>query len=54
MFGGYGILVSNPARDQAHGSILAISTEEFDRTMKTNIYAPFWLIKAALPHLAPG
>ena len=23
-------------------------------TMKTNIYAPFWLIKAALPHLKPG
>jgi NAD(P)-dependent dehydrogenase (short-subunit alcohol dehydrogenase family) len=22
--------------------------------MKTNIYAPFWIIKAALPHLAPG
>ena len=22
--------------------------------MKTNIYAPFWIIKAALPHLKPG
>ena len=26
----------------------------FDATMKTNIYAPFWIIKAALPHLKPG
>ena len=34
--------------------ILDISSEEFDATMKTNIYAPFWIIKAALPHLMPG
>jgi NAD(P)-dependent dehydrogenase (short-subunit alcohol dehydrogenase family) len=52
--GGLDILVSNAARQQAHASILDISTEEFDKTMKTNIYAPFWLIKAALPHLAAG
>jgi len=52
--GGLDILVSNAARQQTHESILDISTEEFDWTMKTNIYAPFWLIKAALPHLKPG
>jgi NAD(P)-dependent dehydrogenase (short-subunit alcohol dehydrogenase family) len=32
----------------------AISTEQFDWTMKTNIYAPFWIIKAALPSMSPG
>ena len=52
--GGLDILVSNAARQQTHESILDISTEEFDWTMKTNIYAPFWIIKAALPHLKPG
>jgi len=52
--GGLDILVSNAARQQANQSILDISTEEFDQTMKTNIYAPFWIIKAALPHLQPG
>jgi NAD(P)-dependent dehydrogenase (short-subunit alcohol dehydrogenase family) len=52
--GGLDILVSNAGRQQAHASILDISTEQFDWTMKTNIYAPFWIIKAALPHLEPG
>ena len=52
--GGLDIVVSNAARQQAHQSISDITTEEFDKTMKTNIYAPFWIIKAALPHLAAG
>jgi NAD(P)-dependent dehydrogenase (short-subunit alcohol dehydrogenase family) len=52
--GGLDILVNNAGRQQSHASILDISTEQFDWTMKTNIYAPFWIIKAALPHLAPG
>jgi NAD(P)-dependent dehydrogenase (short-subunit alcohol dehydrogenase family) len=52
--GGLDILVSNAGRQQTHASILDITTEQFDWTMKTNIYAPFWIIKAALPHLKPG
>ncbi len=52
--GGLDIVVSNAGRQQQRASILDITTEEFDATMKTNIYAPFWIIKAALPHLAPG
>lgn len=52
--GGLDILVLNAARQQAHDSILDISSEDFDATIKTNIYAPFWMLKAALPHLKPG
>ena len=52
--GGLDILVMNAGRQQARQSILDVSSEDFDATMKTNIYAPFWIIKAALPHLKPG
>jgi NAD(P)-dependent dehydrogenase (short-subunit alcohol dehydrogenase family) len=52
--GGLDIVVCNAGRQQAKPSILDITTEEFDATMKTNIYAPFWIIKAALPHLKAG
>ncbi|WP_443947038.1 SDR family oxidoreductase [Pedobacter sp. AW1-32] len=52
--GGLDLLVSNAARQQTHESILDISSAQFDWTIKTNIYAPFWIIKAALPYLKPG
>ena len=52
--GGLDIVVCNAARQQTRASILDVSSEDFDATMKTNIYAPFWIIKAALPHLKPG
>jgi NAD(P)-dependent dehydrogenase (short-subunit alcohol dehydrogenase family) len=52
--GGLDIVVCNAGRQQSKPSILDISSEDFDSTMKTNIYAPFWIIKAALPHLQPG
>jgi NAD(P)-dependent dehydrogenase (short-subunit alcohol dehydrogenase family) len=52
--GGLDIIVNNAGRQQSRESILDISSEDFDATMKTNIYAPFWIIKAALPHLKPG
>ena len=52
--GGLDILVSNAGRQQSRASILDISDEDFDATMKTNIYAPFYIIKAALPNLKPG
>ncbi len=52
--GGLDIVVSNAGRQQSHPSILDISTYQFDWTMKTNIYAPFWILKAAIPHLPPG
>ena len=52
--GGLDIVVCNAGRQQSRASILDISSADFDATMKTNIYAPFWIIKAALPHLKPG
>jgi len=52
--GGLDIIVSNAGRQQAAESILDISTAEFDAIMKTNIYAPFFIIREALPHLPPG
>jgi len=52
--GGLDILISNAARQQSTPSISDITTEQFDWTIKTNIYAPFWIIKAALPYLRPG
>jgi hypothetical protein len=52
--GGLDILVNNAAHQQAVESIENISTQQFDTTFKTNIYAPFWITRAALPHLKPG
>jgi NAD(P)-dependent dehydrogenase (short-subunit alcohol dehydrogenase family) len=52
--GGLDIVVCNAGRQQSKASILDISSADFDATMKTNIYAPFWIIKAALPYLKPG
>ncbi len=52
--GGLDILVMNAGRQQSFDSILEMPDEEFDWIMKTNIYAPYYIIKAALPHLKPG
>jgi NAD(P)-dependent dehydrogenase (short-subunit alcohol dehydrogenase family) len=52
--GGLDILVNNAGRQQQAGSLQEITSEAFDATMKTNIYAMFWLTKAALKHLPPG
>jgi hypothetical protein len=46
--GGLDIVVCNAGRQQSKSSILDITSEDFDATMKTNIYAPVWIIKAAL------
>jgi NAD(P)-dependent dehydrogenase (short-subunit alcohol dehydrogenase family) len=52
--GGLDIVVSNAGHQKSISSILDVTDEDFDWTIKTNIYAPFWIIKAALPHLQPG
>jgi len=51
---GIDILVNNAGHQQAVDSLLDISSEHFDTTMKTNVYAPFWITKAALPLLPEG
>jgi hypothetical protein len=40
--GGLDIVVSNAGRQQSRSTIAEVSDEDFDATMKTNIYAPFW------------
>jgi NAD(P)-dependent dehydrogenase (short-subunit alcohol dehydrogenase family) len=52
--GGLDILVNNAGKQQAVDSILDLSTEQFDATFKTNVYAMFWITKAAVPHLKAG
>jgi NAD(P)-dependent dehydrogenase (short-subunit alcohol dehydrogenase family) len=52
--GGLDIVVNNAARQQTRPGIGDISSEDFDATMKTNVYAPFWITKAAVPDLKPG
>lgn len=52
--GGLDILVNNAAYQQSYPSITDIPDESFDDTLKTNVYAPFWITKAALPYMPPG
>ena len=52
--GGLDVLVNNAAYQRVQDGIADISTEQFDRVMRTNLYAMFWLCKAAIPHLQPG
>jgi NAD(P)-dependent dehydrogenase (short-subunit alcohol dehydrogenase family) len=53
-FGHIDVLVNNAAHQMTVSGIADVSTELLDRTFKTNIYAMFWLVKAALPHLKEG
>jgi NAD(P)-dependent dehydrogenase (short-subunit alcohol dehydrogenase family) len=53
-FGAIDILVNNAAFQMSRPSLQDVSTEEWDRTFKTNIYPMFYLCKMAEPHLKPG
>jgi len=53
-FGQLDILVNNAAFQMSHESLQEITSEELDRTFRTNIYAMYYLCKAAEPHFKPG
>lgn len=53
-FGRLDILVNNAAFQRTYEAIGDISTQEWDKTFRTNIYAPFFLARAAVPHMKPG
>jgi NAD(P)-dependent dehydrogenase (short-subunit alcohol dehydrogenase family) len=53
-FGGLDILVNNAAYQMSREGIGGISTGELEHTFRTNIFAMFWLCKAALPHMREG
>ena len=52
--GAIDILVSNAAHQSRKKSLDEVTDEEFDRTFRTNIYAYFWLARAAIPRMKPG
>ncbi len=52
--GGLDILVNNAGAQQLVPAIADVTTELFDTTLKTNLYALFWICKAAAPHLKAG
>lgn len=53
-FGKLDVLVNNAAFQQHQKSLEKLTEDQWDRTFKTNIYAYFYLTKAALPHLKEG
>jgi NAD(P)-dependent dehydrogenase (short-subunit alcohol dehydrogenase family) len=54
-FGRIDVLVSNAAYQMSQDeALLGITSEQLDRTIKTNLYAMFWLCQEAVPHMPPG
>jgi NAD(P)-dependent dehydrogenase (short-subunit alcohol dehydrogenase family) len=53
-FGRLDVLVNNAAFQSTHEDINEFSTEEFDHTFRTNVYATFWLSRCALPLMEAG
>lgn len=53
-FGRLDLLINIAGFQNTHDKLEEFTTEEFDRTFKTNVYALFWLCRAALPHMQEG
>jgi NAD(P)-dependent dehydrogenase (short-subunit alcohol dehydrogenase family) len=53
-FGKIDVLVNNAAYQMARNGVTEIPSEEFERTFKTNVFAMFYLCKAAIPHMGAG
>ncbi|MBA2814646.1 SDR family oxidoreductase [Candidatus Pantoea persica] len=47
-------MVNNAAFQMTHSALEEIGDDEFDRTMKTNLYAMFYICKATVPHILAG
>ncbi|GGK98588.1 NAD(P)-dependent dehydrogenase (short-subunit alcohol dehydrogenase family) [Curtobacterium luteum] len=52
--GGLDALVLVAGHQQVHEDVTEQTTESFDRTLKVNLYSLFWLVRAAVPRMAPG
>jgi len=52
--GGLDILVINAGRQQNREDVSKVTSEDFDKTLKTNLYAMHWITQAAVPHLPAG
>jgi NAD(P)-dependent dehydrogenase (short-subunit alcohol dehydrogenase family) len=53
-FGKIDLLINLAAFQSSHEELSKITSEEFDRTLKTNVYALFWLCRAVIPAMKPG
>ncbi len=52
--GGLDIVINNAAYQVTHDSLEDFTTEELERSFRTNVYAMFWISRAALPRLPAG
>ncbi|HET6302306.1 SDR family oxidoreductase [Microbacterium sp.] len=52
--GGLDVVVLNAAYQKDRESLGDLTTEEFDRVFRTNLYGMLWTARAAVPHLEPG
>lgn len=52
--GSIDILVNNAGKQQFVEELEDLTTEQFTQTYATNVFAMFWITKAAVPHMPPG